>query len=111
MDTVRIFAKLDYKSKDGTVPLYLRLTQNRKVHPPLNLGLRIDPAYWIPDTATVRPSHPLAQKLNLLLSRTLTRAQEILLDHALRERVLTYDNFVKEFSGLSPYDFYLVVDE
>lgn len=111
MDTVRIFAKLDYKSKDGTVPLYLRLTQNRKVHPPLNLGLRIDPAYWIQDTATVRPSHPLAQKLNLLLSRTLTRAQEILLDHALRERVLTYDNFVKEFSGLSPYDFYLVVDE
>lgn len=106
MVTVRIFAKLDYVARDGSVPLYLRLTTHRKVHPPVPLQLRCRPEHWDPDARQVKDSAPNAFKINSLLSRYLTRAQEILLDHELTGRPITYESFAKEFAGLSAYDFY-----
>ena len=46
MNTVTIFAKKDYVSRDGTIPIYIRLTMNRKVHPPIYLEKRVTPAMW-----------------------------------------------------------------
>ncbi len=111
MNTVTIFAKKDYVSRDGTVPIYLRLTMDRKVYSPIYLQRRVEPHLWDDHRREVKSAHPSAGKINLLLQRTLQRAQEILLDHEITGRVLSYESFVKEFAGLSPYDFYDVADD
>ncbi len=110
MTSVTIFAKKDYVSSDGTVPLYLRLTIDRKVYPPLKLGKRTRPEHWDDHRARVNDRHPNFVKLNQLLDQLQRRADDVLLDHEISGRVLSYETFRREFSGLSPYDFYYAAD-
>lgn len=104
--TVNLFAKSDYVSRDGTVPIYLRLTIHRKVYPPFKLGYRVKPGDWDETTRKIKDSNPLAGKVNVLLSRELLRAEEVLVNHELSGRALTYESFYNEYSGFNPYCFY-----
>lgn len=111
MATVSIFAKKDYLSKDGTLPIYLRLVIDRKVHTPLNLNCRTRPGEWDDNTGRPKPQHPNFSKLNSYLEQQQRRADDVLLDHQLTGRPVTYQSFIREFTGLSPYDFYYVADQ
>jgi site-specific recombinase XerC len=109
MTTATIFAKKDYVSRDGQVPLYLRITINRKTFP-IALEKRIRPEHWDDAGRQATRQHPNAQKFNILLLRIQTRADEILLDHELSGRPVTFESFKKEFGGNSPYDYYDLVE-
>lgn len=111
MITSQIFAKKDYVRADGSVPLYLRLTINSKVFPPINLQRRVILAYWDSGLRQVTNGHPNARKINHLLNRTQAKADDILLDHEITGRTVTWETFRKEFAGLSAYNYYdLVAD-
>lgn len=111
MATVSIFAKKDYLSKDGSWPIYLRLVIDRKVHPPINLNCRTRPECWDDLKARPKPSHPNFQKLITYLDQQQRRGDDVLLDHQISGRPVTYQSFLREFTGLSPYDFYYVCDQ
>ncbi len=109
--TVNLFAKKDYVSRDGTVPVYLRLTIHRRVCPPFLLLQRVKPSDWDEATRTVKNSNPLAAKINLLFQRELIRGQEIILNHEIKGRPLTYESFYNDYCGFNAYDFYSLVDD
>lgn len=111
MTSVAIFAKKDYVGRDGQIPLYLRLTINRKTYPPINLNRRIRPDHWDDARRELKASAPNARKLNMVLQRLLTRANEIILDHELTNRPITFDSFKAELEGQSPYRFEDIAQE
>lgn len=111
MATVSIFAKKDYLKKDGTLPIYLRLVIDRKVCTPLNLNCRTRPGDWDDALSRTKPSHPNHHKLNAYLDQQQRKAADVLLDHQLSARPVTYQSFIREFTGLSPYDFYYATDQ
>ena len=108
--TVSLFAKTDHVSRAGTVPIYLRLTIHRKVYP-FRLLQRVKPLDWDQVTRLVKPSNPLAAKINLLLQRELIRGQEIILDQEIKGRPVTYESFYNDYAGFNAYDYYALVDD
>lgn len=110
MTTARIFIKKDYVAMDGTVPIYLRITHNRKVFPPIKLNKRITPEQWDDTMARPRPEHPNFEKLKRLLDKIQRQADDIILDHEISGRVMTAQSFAREFAGLSPFDFYYLAE-
>src|SRR5579872_568010 len=67
------------KNKDGTYPLAIRITKDRKssyVH----LGHHIDQDFWDKKNRKVKKSHPNSVRLNNLLSKKLAEAEDNLLD-------------------------------
>ena len=66
-------------NKDGTYPLAVRITKDRKssyVH----VGHHIDDTFWDPKNRKVKKSHPNSVRLNNLLSKKLNEAEDGLLD-------------------------------
>jgi len=67
------------ENKNGTYPLALRITKDRKssfVH----LGHHIQDTFWDEEKSRVKKSHPNSVRLNNLLSKKLTEAEDSLLD-------------------------------
>ncbi len=67
------------KNKDGTYPLTIRITKDRKssfVH----LGHHIDEQFWDAKNRKVKKSHPNSVRLNNLLNKKLAEAEDNLLD-------------------------------
>ena len=67
------------KNKDGTYPLTIRITKDRKssfVH----LGHHIQEGFWDAKNRKVKKSHPNSVRLNNLLSKKLAEAEDNLLD-------------------------------
>lgn len=111
MITARIFAKKDYPAKDGSIPIYLRITINRKVLPPIALNKRTRPEHWDDATGRPNPDHPNYRLLYRYLDQLQRQADDIILQHEISGRQLTRESFGREFGGLSPYDFYYLVDK
>ena len=67
------------QNKDGTYPLALRITKDRKssfVH----LGHHIQETFWDEEKSRVKKSHPNSVRLNNLLSKKLAEAEDNLID-------------------------------
>jgi integrase/recombinase XerD len=67
------------QNKDGSYPLALRITKNRKssfVH----LGHHIQESFWDAEKSRVRKSHPNSVRLNNLISKKLAEAEDNLID-------------------------------
>lgn len=111
MITARIFAKKDHVAQDGTIPIYLRLTVDRKIHPPIKLNKRTRPDQWNDSSGRPLPSHPNYKLLTQLLDQVQRKADDIILQHELTGRPITYQSFCREFSGLSPYDFFYLANK
>jgi integrase/recombinase XerD len=106
MVTTYIFAKKDYVSKkSGTVPIYLGITQNRKVKPPISLNLKVDPAFWDDDIRRVKKGYPNFNSINAQLLEAEAKAIKIMERYRVLERSLTYERFIKEWGGIAPCDF------
>ncbi|MCB0712679.1 MAG: integrase, partial [Ignavibacteriae bacterium] len=67
------------KNTDGTFPLALRITKDRKSSY-VYLGYRVREKDWDATAQRVRKSHPNAQRLNTFLMQTLADAGNVMLD-------------------------------
>ena len=72
--TVKLILRADRAKKDGTCPVYLRVTVSRKKRYPAT-GVAVEPRHWNENRARVRASHPLASALNSRLAEIDAAAQ------------------------------------
>ena len=77
--TVSLYMRKDKKRKDGTAPVYVRATANRKSRY-VATGVYLEPKHWNADRGEVRRSHELADALNHELRRQLHEAQTAALE-------------------------------
>jgi hypothetical protein len=86
----------DFVKKDGTQPIVLRLTIFRKVKF-IATQCSVLPAMWDEKHCLVKENYPKSDEINLLLKSTLKRAEEILFDYQVKNKLLTFDLFNQEF--------------
>jgi len=65
------------KKKDGTTPIFLRITQNRK-YKLLSTGISVDEKHWNPDKSEIRKNHPRHKALNTQLEQFVYEAKQAL---------------------------------
>ena len=71
--TVKLVLRTANRKADGTAPVYLRITANRKSRY-LATGVAIEPKHWNENKRAVRASHPIAPALNAKLQDLLMQA-------------------------------------
>lgn len=72
---VTLVLRTSKKKKDGTAPVWVRVTANRKSRY-IATGIYIEPRYWNGRKRQVRASHPLAPTFNDNLQKVLHRVQK-----------------------------------
>jgi integrase len=75
--TFKLYLQKRNIKKDGTIPIYLRITQNRK-YKLLSTGISIDEKHWNPDKSEIRKNHPRNKFLNSQLERFVYEAKKTL---------------------------------
>ena len=76
MASIKVVLRKEKRKKDGTYPLAIRITQNRKVqyiHTNQSIALK----YWDSNEHTIKKSHPNAKRLNSYLLSKLKEARDI----------------------------------
>lgn len=77
--SVRLILRESKKKKDGTAPVWIRITANRKSRY-ISTGVYIEPKYWNNKKQQVRASHPIAPALNASLKEAGLKVHEQALD-------------------------------
>lgn len=88
MASVKIILWKHDKRKDGTFPLALRITKNRKTRY-IFIGQNVLEKDWNSSLSKVRKSYPNSTRLNNLLLKKLSEAQATLLDDETSEKNLS----------------------
>ncbi|MEL6706016.1 MAG: site-specific integrase [Bacteroidota bacterium] len=92
MSTPRITTKLVLRTSktraDGKVPVYLRITANRKTRM-RSTGIYVEPKHWNGRRGEVRASHDISDALNAKLRDLLLEAQQHALDASSAEAVVS----------------------
>ena len=99
-----LFIRRDKINSQGHVPLYLRVTYNRKKSLYFT-GIKIEEKYWNPDKKEVRRSHTSYKVLNHELEQLVYEAHEIgfKLD---KQKKLSAKNIVDRLKGVNPENFF-----
>jgi len=79
MASLKVLLRTSKKKKDGTAPLALRITHNRKSRY-IYLGQYIKEKYWDGDNQRVKKSHPNSKRLNNLILKKLSEANDTVLE-------------------------------
>ncbi len=88
MASIKIILWKHDKKKDGTFPLALRITQNRKTRY-LFTGKYIVPKDWDAAASKVKKSHPNSTRLNNFLLTKLKEANKTLLDLEAEDKIVS----------------------
>ncbi len=96
--------------KDGTYPLVLRITKNRKPTY-LYLGKNIFESDWDERRSRVRKSHPNATWFNNFLSKKLSKANDILVDLQIKNKDVSIREFKEVFRNTKPQSSFFSVAE
>ena len=89
MDTTfKFFLKKQKEKADGTTPIYLRITENRKYIIKAT-GISIQEKHWNQKGQEVRKSHPSVHSLNTILAIKKKEAEELLLTSIINDENIT----------------------
>ncbi len=94
-----IFLRTDHTNKDGTQTIYLRIYIDNKKKD-FSLKIKIKPKFWNDKEKKVSKKHDLSLHINLLLTKELQKAQKIIFEAQLNDRILTFNEFEKHFKGI-----------
>ncbi|MBR9860723.1 site-specific integrase [bacterium] len=83
MATFKIVLMEKRAKTPSEVPLYIRVTQNRKSSY-ISLRRTVNPKYWDHSAQRVKPGHTNATRMNAFLSRTLAQIEEVVLDNSIK---------------------------
>ena len=86
------------KNKDGTYPLTLRITKDRRTSY-IYLGKNIDEKYWDAVNQKVKRSHPSYKRLNNFLLKKLTDVQNIILDYELKQQDVSVQELKRQLTN------------
>ncbi|PIB31427.1 site-specific integrase [Maribacter sp. 4G9] len=107
MATVKIVLRKNYQKKDGTFPITLRLTKNRRSKF-LFTGEYILEKDWDETKGLAKKSHPNSSRLNNMLLKKVTEAHDKALEVEANEKKQSVTTIVKKIIGEDKYDFFKV---
>ncbi|MGB6151063.1 MAG: tyrosine-type recombinase/integrase, partial [Pricia sp.] len=107
MATVKIVLRKNYQKKDGSFPITLRLTKDRKSKF-LFTGEYILLKDWDEKKGLAKKSHPNSARLNHMLLKKVTEANDMALDSEANEKQQTVSTIVKRIIGEDSYDFFKI---
>lgn len=93
----KIIIRQDFTKKDGTHPICLRVTVNRKPKY-LNLNISAKPIFWDSKRLLVKKDCPNSYKINLIIQNAVQRAEKILFDYNIQNKPLSIGEFVRHFN-------------
>lgn len=73
--TFKLFINKRKAKADGTIPVYLRITQNRKYRL-ITTGISIDEKHWNPEKCEIRKNYPRYKALNSQLDQFVYDAKQ-----------------------------------
>jgi integrase/recombinase XerD len=79
MATIKVIIRPEKTKKNGEVPLYIRMTRNRKSKY-ISLRQSLLPRFWDEDKQRVRKSHPNAARLNAFIAEKRAEIEALSLD-------------------------------
>jgi len=107
MATVKIVLRKNYQKKDGTFPIALRLTKDRKSKF-LFTGEYIHLKDWDETKGLAKKSHPNSARLNNMLLKKVTEAHDMALEIEANEKKHSVSTIAKKIVGEDKYDFFKV---
>lgn len=109
MASVKIFPRLDKVNKQGQVPMYLRLTKNRKSKY-IALDVYVDPKNWNPQTGKIKPNAKNASQINSFLATKEAEAEALALEMESKSKFITAYDIKSRIIGRAPEDFFAFVE-
>jgi integrase len=101
----KIVLRSNFVRKDGLSPIYLRLTLGRQVKP-ISLFKYIEKKYWDEAKGLVKNEFTEAEMLNKALKSYLKKANDIIYEYEIKDKTLTYDEFVINFKKQKTDDYF-----
>ena len=106
MASVKIYPRLDKINKNGQVPIYLRLTKNRKSKY-IALDVYINPKDWNEKTRKMRSGAKNAIQINSFILSKEAEAEAISLEMETKSKFVTSYDIKSRIIGNPPSDFML----
>lgn len=109
MASVKVFPRLDKINKEGKVPIYLRVTKNRKSKY-IALDAYILPKEWNKESGKVKSHVRNASQINSYISSKVAEAERIALELETRSTSVTSYDIKHKLLGKAPGDFFEYVE-
>jgi integrase/recombinase XerD len=109
MASVKVYPRLDKANKTGQVPIYLRLTKNRKSKY-IALDVYINPKDWNEKTGKVKLTAPNATQINSFIASKEAEAEAISLEMETKSRFITAYDIKSRIIGNPPDDFFMFME-
>jgi integrase len=107
MSTVKIILRKNYKKKNGSYPITMRITQNRKSRF-IFTGEYIQEKDWNEKEGLAKKSHPNSARLNNFLLKKLSEAHDIALDVQTNDLRPSVTGIRKKITGGDKKEFFEV---
>ena len=107
MATVKIILRKNYQKKDGTFPIALRLTKDRKSKF-MFTGEYVLLKDWDETKGLAKKSYPNSARLNNMLLKKVTEAHDMALESEVNGRKQSISTIAKRIIGEDNYDFFRV---
>ena len=109
MASVKVFPRLDKSDPQGKVPIYLRVTKNRKSKY-IALNTYIFSKDWNKETSKVKTTAANASQINTYISSKVAEAERIALELETRSTFVTSYDIKNKILGRAPADFFEYVE-
>src|SRR5258708_27130942 len=110
MASVKLFPRFDKLNDQGKIPIYLRLTKNRKSRY-IALEAWIRPEDWDEKSRKVKPSAQNSYQLNYYLASKEAEAESIALELEIRSKSVTALDVKGRILGKVPGDFFAFAEK
>src|SRR5690349_13114772 len=105
MASVKVFPRLDKADSQGKVPIYLRITKNRKSKY-IALNTYIFSKDWSKETGKVKSTVVNASQINTYISSKVAEAERIALELETKSKFVTSYDIKHKILGRAPSDFF-----
>jgi hypothetical protein len=109
MPTVTPILRVQKRDKRGRSPIWLRIS-DRDGDKYLSLGVKVLPSQWNDLKGRVRKGHPNSDRINLLLQRKETEAEEEILLLQMDDKAASADRLKESLTSTSAGDFFSFAD-
>lgn len=110
MATVSVLLKKNKGKANGELPVYLRITKNRKTQF-ISLKIYVDPALWDDKKQRVKNKHPNSVRYNFKISQELSNAEAKMFELESKNKASTGKAIKDSIVGSKPKSFLLYLEE
>lgn len=103
MATIDIILWEHQAKRDGTYPLRLRVTKNRKTTYK-SVGYSVESKHWDKQKKKIKTSHPNSTRLYNLISKRIFEAQSITIEEETKNSSVSINKIKKKLNGLESSD-------